>query len=152
MEWVADRATAAAYVGRLLASYPQQAPVPEVYMEALIEVCMGRKEQLLDQMVKAILGKCKFLPSVAELKDWFDGQNPPTTWKALPPVEIEVVAPEERERRVNMLKAVAKEIRDCVKAKTVVRPSTPIQTHNPSRLLEALENLEAMTPKAETVE
>ena len=88
--------------------------------------------------------------SLAAVKKWLNQNAPEPTWKALPPVEPEIVSPEERARRVAMLKGAAQAIRDVVKAKTVGRPSglLPIQRDDPVKRIEALANLQAMQPAA----
>lgn len=62
------------------------------------------------------------------------------------PSKEENISPEERERRVKMLKETAQAIREVVRAKTVGRPSTLVwkQVDDPAARMEALANLTAM--------
>lgn len=83
-----------------------------------------------------VVSACEFL-SLAGVKKWLDENQPrPVFKKFLPEPEPEIVSPEERERRVKMLKDAAQVIRDTVKAKTVGRPRfEKTQRHDPEALL-----------------
>jgi hypothetical protein len=85
--------------------------------------------------------------SLAAVKKWLNAHAPDRPWKPLPALVEPQEPPEVREQRYNMLKAVAREIRDCVKAKTVGRPSSrPSQVDDWGKRIEALENLETCKP------
>jgi hypothetical protein len=84
--------------------------------------------------------------SLAVVKKWLNANAPETPWKPLPALEEPEDPPEVREKRYNMLKAVAAELRACVKAKTVGRPTRPIQINDEGKRLEAFGNLEACKP------
>lgn len=87
--------------------------------------------------------------SLAAVKKWLNEHSPQPTWKPLPHIEEEPLDPEERAVCAARLKQLAEIIRETADAKTVSKLPKPIQTHNPSKLLEALENLESMNRKAE---
>lgn len=76
--------------------------------------------------------------SIAACNQWLSEHLPKAEPRNfLPEPEPEYVSPEERERRVKMLKNTAQVIRETVKAKTVGRPDfSRTQRHNPEALLQ----------------
>lgn len=147
----ADEMYAAKVASMILGSFTNPIPNTPLMLEQLTTLLTGKPKTIVARMYDPRVGvaaKSEFF-SLAACNKWLDANLPERVWKPLPPLIEEKVAPEVREQRVNMLKAVAREIRDCVKAKTVGRPLTPTQTHSPSKLLEALENLEAMNFQTE---
>jgi len=109
----------------------------------ITDLCEGQPKQLLKLMVDPSAGvaaKNERL-TLAAVNKWLDA-HAKRQWKPLLPApKPEHVDPELRAERVAMLKNTAQVIRDTVKAKCVGRP---VQVHEPSKLLAALENLEAM--------
>jgi len=76
----ADQEFATEVVSYLLSSFPQQAPDPEIYGSQLIALCTGRPKSLLQQMVNPIgglVGEARFLPTIADVKKWFDRHELP---------------------------------------------------------------------------
>ncbi len=81
--------------------------------------------------------------SLAAVNKWLDQNGPQERvgeQRLLPPMIEEQVEPEERERRVLMLKATANEIRKCTKAKVVGRPANWKQVDDEAARMEALTN------------
>jgi len=104
----------------------------------------GQPLATLSRMVDPNVGLASVTPifSLSAAREWLDRNGPkpePPAFKPerFPPKE-EYVSPEERERRVTMLKRTAQVIRETVRAKTVGRPKIAIlQTHDPRALIEA---------------
>jgi hypothetical protein len=76
----------------------------------LIALCEGRSCDLLVQMVcprRGVVSKCKFLPSVAEVREWLDKNEPPAICRhpehrlLLPEPELKIT---EEERLANVAK------------------------------------------------
>jgi len=145
---LADENHATLIVKMVLASFPQQEPKdPKTYIPQIIGRCVGVPMWILREMVNPrneLLGKCKFLPTVAEVSAFIESRQP-----GAPPVyrsfesEPEFV-PDSEEKR---LEAVARWMR----AKGTMELNNPEmkpsrlkwkQRHDPAALIRALSELE----------
>jgi hypothetical protein len=110
---------------------------------------VGLPKLTLSQMVdprSGVAASNEFF-SLAAVKKWLDQNGPQPKFNPIPQQLIEHVEPEERARRVEMLKGVARQIRNVTKTKVVGRPA--VQSHNPNKLMAALENLEAINGESQ---
>jgi hypothetical protein len=154
----ASESYASRVVNLLLRSYPQQKPHdPDVYVRQLVSLLTGQPEVTLKLMVNAgsdlsLLRQCKFLPTLCEVSDWLGDNLPgvgePAPWKKFPPEKKLEISPEERERGADMMRALAKRIRDTAYAKRMDRVGIKFEQMSemeaaPRRMV-ALANLDSM--------
>lgn len=146
----ADAAYASHVVKMLFAGYPGQHPRdPDTYAAFIATLCVGKPKRIVRGLVHpetGVIAECKFLPTVAEVNEWFSTRLPkePARFNAaehrkfLPAPPEPEIPPEIRAARVAKLKAVAAEIRAVTESNVVGRPIKWRQTHDPEKLLAAL--------------
>lgn len=131
MQELSDEEYAARIVDMLLSSFPNGRPRdPDTYVRQMVQTCVGEPRELLREMVhpkRGVISDLSFLPTVGEVNTWLRDHKPRTESasyhrKFLPEPEPESVSPEERARRVEMLRGVAEQIRDVAKTNCVGRP------------------------------
>jgi len=125
---VADEPYAVRVASAVLGSFMQQPPDTKTMIRLLTQLLVGMPKPVLMRMVDPRVGVAaanEFF-SIAACKKWLDTNLPRVNaaeHKLLPPVEVEKVSPEERERRVQMLKDTAQRIRETVRTNCVGRPA-----------------------------
>jgi len=141
----------------LLAHYQQTPRTPEL-VEGYVTLMTGKPVGVVSGLVHpetGIVGRCKFLPSIAEVKDWIYKQlshdqreaehkqallNPPTE-------EYDDLPKEERERRYRVLQNLKGVLAGVVAEKDVseeLRQRTP---EDNQRALQALKNMQSLDTK-----
>jgi hypothetical protein len=124
----ADEHYAARVASMVLASFMQQPPDTKTMVRQLTTLCIGVPRATLTRLVDPRVGvasETEFF-SLAAVKKWIDGHAPKPVLpehRLLPPVKEEQVPPEERERRIGMLKGTAEQIRQIARSNVVGRPS-----------------------------
>jgi hypothetical protein len=121
-------------------------------MRQLVILFTGKPRTLIRRIVHPIDGiipECKGTPTIKAVLEWMAKQPYGEPIKIAQHKEPEeIISPEERARRVQMLRGCAQQIRDAVKAKCVGRPYEAHPTKVSSRrLLDGLEYLEACKPR-----
>ena len=139
----------------LLHSYPNQPHDEATFLKQLVSVCVGRPKAILQLMVSptdGFLAAEKFL-TIAALNEWFDQrgcpryQPPPEQRPLLPEPENELT-PAEILRRIEVSRQLVEDMRarqrEEDRARVKGRELQWLQAHAPSKLLEALVNLDNM--------
>lgn len=162
---LADEDYARPLVSMLIRSFPMQPSDPTTYAKQLTMLCLGKPRELVRRMVHPIDGivaKAKFLPSVAEVGEWFAkqpyAQPKSLTCRALhKPVKPDPEMTAEDRARCDAMWAKTKPVLlDTAKAMRVNRHYDgkqqldwgATQTHAAELLLQGLKNLGEMQPKA----
>jgi hypothetical protein len=160
----ADAKTALEYVMRLIGCFPNQGNMSDasakIFIQALVDLCVGVQIGTLQQMVDAksgLVSECgNFIPSLTQVRAFIERREELLRKRIgykvgeIEQLEIrtEEVTPEERAKRADMLQAVAKDIRNEGRPDWRSEPmqaakALPGQVHNPEALLASLDNLEA---------
>lgn len=158
MSETADEAYAAKIASFLLASFPQQPAEPAVFLRQLTLLCVGRQKALLQRMVHpidGILATSKFIPSLAEVRDWLGNTPADAHQRVLPPpppepepqmTDEEIAAADAMWAKVKpLLEETTRAMRANVDYDGKSRLDwTAGQRHSEELLEEALKNLRAM--------
>jgi hypothetical protein len=160
----ADAKTALEYVMRLIGCFPNQGNMSDasakIFIQALVDLCVGVQISTLQQMVDAksgLVSECgNFIPSLTQVRAFIERREELLRKRIGYKVgeieqlesRTEEVTPEERAKRADMLQAVAKDIRNEGRPDWRSEPmqaakALPGQVHNPEALLASLDNLEA---------
>lgn len=136
---LADKPYAARIASAVLASFMQQPPDMKTMLRQLTVLFEGKPRWILAKMVDPEFGLAaqeEFF-SLAACNKWISDQTPKATApehrKFLPEPEPEKVSPEERARRVEMLKKTARQIRQVTAAACVGRPTNFAKTQAKDR-------------------
>lgn len=113
---LAEQEYAARVVNLLIRSFPTQPSDPKTYASQLTTLCTGRPQAVLRAMVDprdGLVAKAKFLPTVAEVREWLGKQpygQPQIERKPEPKPELEITE-EQRQRHIEGFQALLKKLR-----------------------------------------